>query len=42
MSRFLDDEVRATLNVVEEAPKQIVVQAAGSHRVVVDLDPLWN
>jgi DNA helicase-2/ATP-dependent DNA helicase PcrA len=42
MSRFLDEGVRATLNVVEEAPKHTVVQAAGSHRVVVDLDPLWN
>jgi DNA helicase II / ATP-dependent DNA helicase PcrA len=42
LSRFLDDDVRATLNVVEEAPKPMVVQGTASNRVVVDLDPLWN
>jgi hypothetical protein len=42
VSRFLDDDVRTTLNVVEEAPKQMVVHAAATNRVVVDLDPLWN
>ncbi|HEX4220499.1 MAG TPA: ATP-dependent helicase [Acidimicrobiales bacterium] len=42
MSRFLDDDVRATLNVVDEAPTPMVVNATASTRVVVDLDPLWN
>ncbi len=42
LSRFLDDEVRATLDVVEEAPKHMVVHATASNRVVVDLDSLWN
>jgi len=42
LSRFLDDEVQQTLDVQEEARPRSAVAAAGTARVVVELDALWS
>jgi DNA helicase-2/ATP-dependent DNA helicase PcrA len=41
LTRFLDEGVQATLEVVEEPPVGSVVGGSTSGKVVVDLDPLW-
>jgi DNA helicase-2/ATP-dependent DNA helicase PcrA len=41
LTRFLDESVQATLEVVEEPPVGSVVSGSASGKVVVDLDPLW-
>ncbi len=42
LSRFLADEVRAALDIIEEKPQQMQVQALAARPLVVDLDPLWS
>ena len=42
LSRFIDDDVRGLLDVIEEKPRQMQVQALGARPLVVDLDPLWS
>ncbi len=42
LSRFVTDEVRGTLDLVEEKRPRMDVQAPATQSVVVDLDPLWS
>jgi DNA helicase II / ATP-dependent DNA helicase PcrA len=42
LSRFITDDVRATLEVVEEKPQKMLVEALAAQPLVVDLDPLWS
>lgn len=42
LSRFLDERVRSTLEVVEEKSRTHPVEAVSAERVPVDLDPLWD
>ena len=42
LSRFIDDDVQAALEIIEEKPRQIQVPALAAHPLVVDLDPLWS
>jgi len=41
LTRFLDETVRATLEIVEEPSARSVVRGSVSSKVAVDLDPLW-
>ena len=41
LSRFLDEDVQRTLQIVDEAPAPVAVPGAAAARVAVDLDPLW-
>lgn len=42
ISRFLTDDVRASLDVVDDKPRRVDVEAVGARPTVVDLDPLWK
>ncbi len=42
LSRFVDDDVRGVLDVIEEKPRHMQVQALAVRPLVVDLDPLWS
>jgi DNA helicase-2/ATP-dependent DNA helicase PcrA len=42
LSRFLTDEVQAVLDVIDEKPRQMNVQALAARPLVVDLDLLWK
>ena len=42
LSRFMTDEVQAVLEVIDEKPRRVDVQALGAQPVIVDLDPLWS
>jgi DNA helicase-2/ATP-dependent DNA helicase PcrA len=41
LSRFLDQAVQRTLQVVDEVPAKVLIAGAAAARVAVDLDPLW-
>ena len=41
LSRFIDERVQSTLEVVEERPQGFKVASSTSEKVIVDLDPLW-
>ncbi len=42
LSRFLAEDVRAALDVIEEKPQRMPVEALVAQPLVVDLDPLWS
>ena len=42
LSRFLADDVRAALDVIEEKPHQMPVDVSAARPLVIDLDPLWG
>jgi hypothetical protein len=42
LSRFMTDEVQARLDITDEKPPRLDVQAVGAQPVLVDLDPLWS
>ena len=42
LSRFLDERVCSTLEVVEERPRTQVAERASGERIPVDLGPLWD
>jgi DNA helicase-2/ATP-dependent DNA helicase PcrA len=42
LSRFMTDEVQALLEVTDEKPRRVDVQALTAQPVIVDLDPLWR
>jgi DNA helicase-2/ATP-dependent DNA helicase PcrA len=42
VSRFMTDEVQAALDLVDEKPRQVDMQALAAKPLVVDLDPLWR
>jgi DNA helicase II / ATP-dependent DNA helicase PcrA len=41
LSRFLDERVKSTLEIIEEPPRGFQVANSTSEKVIVDLDPLW-
>jgi DNA helicase II / ATP-dependent DNA helicase PcrA len=42
LSRFMTDEVQAHLEVTDEKPRRVDVQALAAQPLIVDLDPLWR
>lgn len=42
LSRFVTDQVQATLEVTDEKPRRLDVQALEAQPLIVDLDPLWR
>jgi DNA helicase II / ATP-dependent DNA helicase PcrA len=42
LSRFMTNEVQALLEITDEKPRRVDVQALGAQPVLVDLDPLWR
>ena len=42
LSRFITDDVRASLEVIEEKPQPMLTPALTAQPLVVDLDPLWS
>jgi DNA helicase-2/ATP-dependent DNA helicase PcrA len=42
LSRFITDDVRASLDVVDEKPRHVEVEAVAGRPTLVDLDPLWR
>jgi hypothetical protein len=42
LSRFITDEVQAHLDVNDEKPRRLDVQALAAQPLIVDLDPLWK
>jgi hypothetical protein len=41
LSRFIDERVQSTLEVIEERPRGFKVASSTSEKVIVDLDSLW-
>jgi DNA helicase II / ATP-dependent DNA helicase PcrA len=42
LSRFMTQEVQALLDVTDEKPRRVDIEALAARPLVVNLDPLWN